>query len=81
MGMSMMRSRPIAKGMLPSKYFFGGIFFWADACKSPDSESLHFNSSFAKSHTVSKIIPHLKGQDAPPKVSCSVMIAIRSSDS
>jgi hypothetical protein len=44
-------------------------------------QSLHFNNSFAKSHIISNMIPHSKGQGAPPKDSQKVMMAIALSGS
>jgi hypothetical protein len=81
--MSTISSLPAAKakGVLSSKDCRGGMSPWTEACKSAGSQSLHFNSSFAKSQIVSENTPHSKGHGAPPKINQRVIIAAASSGS
>ena len=73
--MSTISSLPAAKEVLSSKDCHAVMPPWTVACKSDGSQSLHFNSSFAKLQIVSENTPHSKGQGAPPKVNQRVIIA------
>ena len=79
--MSTISSLPAAKGALSSKDCHGGMSPWTEACKSAGSQSLHFNSLFAKLQIVSENTHLSKGQGAPQKVNRRVIIAAVSSGS
>ena len=81
MGTLTMSSRLLANGTSSSKYCHCGASCWTHKCNSSGFQSLHFNNSFAKLHIDSDMMPHLKGQGAPPNVSWSMMMVIASSSS
>jgi hypothetical protein len=58
-----------------------GISLCTDECNMPGSQSLHFNSLFAKLQIVSNKFPHSKAHGAPPNVRQNMMIASPSSGS